>query len=100
MFKVINKDTLLLTWNMSHTFFSVSIADFEQLNVCWVGTKWVKELPHLSEIKTSTVIINFRLFTRSSFTNIQLIKILERKNFTYYKYYVPANEPQIALQKK
>ena len=28
--------SLLLTLNIFHTFFSVSIVDFEQVNVCWV----------------------------------------------------------------
>ena len=47
MFEVNNKDTattsgvvlqfLLLTFTIFHTFFSVSIVDYEQLNVCWVG---------------------------------------------------------------
>ena len=29
---------LLLTFTIFHTFFSVSIVDFEQLNVSWVGS--------------------------------------------------------------
>ena len=39
MFKVNNKNTtlvfLLLTLNIFHTFFSVSIVDFEQVNATW-----------------------------------------------------------------
>ena len=29
--------SLLLTLNMFHSFFSVSVADFEQVNVSWVA---------------------------------------------------------------
>ena len=28
---------LLLTLNIFHSFFSASIVDFEQVNVCWVN---------------------------------------------------------------
>ena len=43
MAKVNNKendvtDVILLTMNIFHTFFSVSIVDFEQVNVCWEDT--------------------------------------------------------------
>ena len=43
--KVNNKDTgvvlvsLLLTLDIFHTFSSVSIINFEQVNVCWVENK-------------------------------------------------------------
>ena len=49
MFKVNNKNTrnvidvvlvfLLLTLNIFHTFSSVSIADFEQVNISWGPTE-------------------------------------------------------------
>ena len=52
MFKVNNKDTrttllalaLLLTLSIFHFFSSVSIIDFEQVNVCWIGRAFTKKL--------------------------------------------------------
>ena len=35
--------SLLLTLNIFHTFFSVSIVDFEHVNVCWVGFRKIFE---------------------------------------------------------
>ena len=54
MFKADNKDTngvvlvsLLLTLNIFHTFSSVSIVNFEQVNTGWVNSNMVgvKHLP-------------------------------------------------------
>ena len=33
--------SLLLILNMFHTFFSVSVVDIEQVNVCWVDDSHV-----------------------------------------------------------
>ena len=38
--KIIVLVFLLLALNIFHTFFSVSIVEFEQVNVCWVMKLW------------------------------------------------------------
>ena len=55
MFKVNNKNTrttsndvvlmfLLLTFNIFHTFSSVSIVDFEQVNVTWAFSYFIENI--------------------------------------------------------
>ena len=44
---------LLLTLNIFHSFFSASIVDFEQVNVCWVNMeRWENS-------KETKVVLNF-----------------------------------------
>ena len=64
---------LLLTMNIFHTFFSVSIADFEQVNVSWASDIYL----YYVQCKSDAYLESSRTFTTDIFwilnTHMQII---------------------------